>query len=182
MKRTKRAKRLPSRYRSCANPFSIQWFPIPDEYCRLVGTNIPEELAEHFSIMSTYYGITRSEALRRLLEEWLDKCPTKEEAIEELADRAYESWKVLWWENRWRPTWWNAMQAMKRFEQYISRAKRLLMRRGLSAKTVDEIVRRTKEKMLIDSEFSPFERPLPAEKKTRNPTIKKFPSIDGDRV
>lgn len=177
MIRTRRP-RPTSQFKNSMNPLFVQWYPVPDDRNRLIGTNVSDEVAEHFSVMSVYYGVTRSEALRRLVEEWLAGCPTMEEALEELARRVYESWKLIWWENRHKPGWKGPRNVMKRFHQWINRAQRSLRRRSIQTATTDRVIYKVKEMMLLDSSFSPFERPEPTDG-PRKPAFKDFPVVRG---
>ena len=169
-------------------PVPGDWYAAPDDYERHIGADVPEEMAETFTILAIYYGLPKTEVLRRLVEEWIEKCPSVDEALQEIAQRAYANWRLVWWENRHRPSW-SLSKVMKRFDQWLSRTEHFLRRRALKRKTIDAIMQRIKAELLIDTAFSPFELPpfssnyAPTNRPTGNVfTLPARPSVIGQKV
>lgn len=62
------------------------------EKARMVGGYLPHPLAEKLGVMALFKDVTRSDIIRSLLEEQLNKAPSTAEMLEKIAERLYLTW------------------------------------------------------------------------------------------
>lgn len=121
------------------HPFAIQNSLVSEDDLQMVGAYVPRHLADQLSLWALYYGTTKTDLIRAMIEERSKKEPSPTEIIEVLKARAWSGWQRQLELNEGKKHWQSNEEIEEQRRSYAKKIINALLRRNLNSPVVNQI-------------------------------------------